>query len=401
MSIASPLSEREPAEEMRLHALEKLGMFGTGPEERFDRISALAQGLFGVRFATITLVGRDQQWYLSTQGIALTTVPRDESFCEVTVREREIVVVEDMSRDERFADSAFVTGPPHIRFYAGCPLEATDGQVVGTLCLMDDRPRAFPPTDRNALRELGLWVQNELNRSAELDRAAEVQRGLLPRRDRLDVPGYELAAACLPSRAVGGDLVDYYFAPDGDVVITLGDVMGKGIGAAIMMATVRAAMRAAGRLNGPAEAVRQAAATLDEDLQKTRTIVTLCHIRITPGTGEMTVADAGHGLCVVIRDGEILSPPGAGGLPLGVVPDDRWPESSGRLLTGDTVVAFSDGLLDLFGSIEDAFADVLRVVSASPDAYSVVEYFETLARRHPVSDDVTLFVLRKIGLTGG
>jgi Stage II sporulation protein E (SpoIIE)/GAF domain len=378
-----------------MRAPDGLSLFGTAPEERFDRITSLAKGLLRVTMATIVLAGRDHRW--SAQGLSPLPVRREDSFFDHPVRTGQPLVVADMAADPRFAGHPFVAGAPHIRCFAGYPLAAGGGQLVGTLCVMDAEPRAFSDADRTALQELAAWAAKEINRSAELDRAAEVQRGLLPRRDRLELPGYELAAACLPSRAVGGDLVDYYLAPDGDLVVTLGDVMGKGIGAAIMMATVRAAMRAAGRLCPPAEAVRRGAATLEEDLRKTNTLVTLCHLRVTPDTGGFRYSDAGHGLCLLVRAGVTLPRPGRGGLPLGVRSDDSWPEFAGRLLPGDTLVAFSDGLLDLYDSIDAALEAVRRAAAGSSGARAIVERVEALARRYPLADDVTMFALRRTG----
>ena len=392
---ARPQGSRREQEDARLLALDGLGLTGTGPEERFDRVTSMAQSLLRVPMATITLVGREGRWHKSAQGIRPTPTPRDDSIHDYPVHSREVLVVEDMTLDERFAGRSFAAGSTPIRFFAGHPLQAPDGQVVGTLSLMDARPREFTAAERDTFDELALWAQNELNRCAELDRAAVVQRGLLPRRAGLDVPRYELAAACLPSRTVGGDLLDYYFAPDGDVVITLGDVMGKGIGAAIMMATVRAAMRSAGRLNTPSEAVHQAAVALEEDLRRTTTIVTLCHLRFRPSSGRISFADAGHGMCLLVRDGKILPRPGSGGLPLGAGTGDGYPECVGRLDPGDTLVAFSDGLLDLYDSVDAAFAQVCRVAAQSPDARSIVDHFEERTRQAQPADDVTLFALRR------
>jgi len=107
---------------------------------------------------------------------------------------------------------------PHVRFYAGHPLVSATGHAVGTLCLFDVQPRTFSAVDRKMLTELGGWVETELNHSQEMERAAEVQRALVPRPGAVHVPGYKIEGTCLPARSVGGDLVDWFVAPDGDVV---------------------------------------------------------------------------------------------------------------------------------------------------------------------------------------
>ena len=182
---------------------------------------------------------------------------------------------------------------PHVRFYAGHPLVSATGHAVGTLCLYNARPRTFSAADRQMLTELGGWVETELNHSQEMERAAEVQRALMPRAGAVDVPGYKIEGTCLPARSVGGDLVDWFVAPDGDVVVTLGDVMGKGIGAALMAATVRSTLRTSARLFSPGAAIRETALALDDDLQSTGTLVTLCLGRLTPATARCGGATPG------------------------------------------------------------------------------------------------------------
>jgi serine phosphatase RsbU (regulator of sigma subunit) len=396
VSIAPSLGVTWEAENARVRALEELGVLGTAPEERFDRITRMAQRMFGVQSVMITLITHDRQWYKSAQGTGVTSASRTDAFCNHTIRQPNTLVVEDATADPRFARNPYVTGEPGVRFYAGHPIEAPGGHRVGTLCLVDARARTFDHRERAQLQHLASWVQTELQSTAEMDRAAEVQRGLHPHATALVVPGYQLAGVCLASRTVGGDLLDWYYAPDGDVVVTLGDVMGKGMGAAIMMATVRGAMRAAGRLHPPAEAVRQAAATLEEDLQETGTLVTMCHARVTPATGVLAFADAGHGLCLLIgADGTVYRSAG-GGLPLGVSPDERWPQLGSVLGPGDTLVSFSDGLLDLYDdTVETAVDEVVRVTRRSHHASAVVDHFAGLARASHLTDDVTLFALRR------
>lgn len=386
-------------ETARMRAVDGLGLLGTPPEERFDRITRLACALFDVPMSAVMLMGRDHQWCKAATGLDGLdggSIPREETLCDHTIRENRMVVVEDLTRDARFAANRYVREPPHLRFYAGLPLAAPNGQPVGTLCLFGDRPRTLAEPEQSTLRELGRWAQSEFNQVVELDRAAEIQRGLLPDRAGLRVPGHELAVLCVPSRTVGGDLVDYYLTPDGHLVLTLGDVMGKGIGASIMMATVRAALRTTSRRLPPAEAVAAAAATLDEDLQRTGTLVTLYHSRFDLTDGSAEFVDAGHGLCLKVTGGSVVEQsPRLGGLPLGVRTGDSWVGHHSQLLPGDALVAFSDGLLDLFPDLDSAFDEIVRVVTTAPDAAAVVAHFEALARSVAVSDDVAMIVLRK------
>lgn len=394
MTSLVPVEDRLNA--ARVRALVDLGLWGSAPEERFDRITRAAQQLFDVDVALLTLVAHDRLWLKSAQGMPLGSGPRAGSFCDQTIRDSATMVVSDAAVDPRFATQPFVVGVPHVRFYAGHPLHVPGGHRVGTLCVVDPRPREFSARERAQLEVLAEWAQEELLNATELDRAAEVQRGLQPHAGPMVALGHDLAGACFPSRAVGGDLLDWQPQPDGDLVVTVADVMGKGMGAAIVMATVRATMRAAGRLGGPAVALRNAAESLDEDLQTTGTIVTLCQARITPSTGDVVIGDAGHGLCVVARargGHELLR---AGGLPLGVLADEIWPEQQLRLAAEDTLIIFSDGLLEMYDDeIATAVGEVLRVCRASPDTRTLVDHFATLARGSVLTDDVTIAAYRQ------
>jgi serine phosphatase RsbU (regulator of sigma subunit) len=343
--------------------------------------------------AYVALMDRDRNWLKSAQGLDVREVPREIAFCNTTIQQRETFVVPDAVEDVRFRDNPLVTGDPGIRFYAGHPLEAAGGERVGTLCLIDDRPREFGEAERQLLEDLALWVQKEMTLSEELDRAAEVQRALLPRRLPI-LEGYDLAARCIPSRAVGGDFYDWYSVPGG-LELTVADVMGKGMGAAILMATVRAVLRSAARRDDVAAAVAHAAVTLEPDLDETGTFVTLLHGRLDAGTGDFRYADAGHGLTLVVRaDGEAERPL-TPGLPLGALAGEQWQESLVHLDPGDTLLVFSDGVLDLYDGSLEGLDDFVAIARAAEGAQDIVDHISALARRSAPPDDVTLVAIRR------
>ncbi|MEA2317108.1 MAG: hypothetical protein QOD44_1297, partial [Solirubrobacteraceae bacterium] len=115
--------------------------------------------------AYVALMDRDRNWLKSAQGLDVREVPREIAFCNTTIQQRETFVVPDAVEDVRFRDNPLVTGAPGIRFYAGHPLEAVGGERVGTLCLIDDRPREFGEAERQLLEDLALWVQKGMTRS--------------------------------------------------------------------------------------------------------------------------------------------------------------------------------------------------------------------------------------------
>ena len=162
--ITAPLPQNE---KQRLKALRDLVILDTAPEERFDRISAFAAQEFGVPMALVSLVDQDRQWFKSNFGLDACETARDISFCGHAVAQSEPLVIHDALEDPRFADNPLVTGHPHVRFYAGAGLRLPYGQVVGTLCIMDRRPRTFDRLDVAILCGLRDLVVEELFRREE------------------------------------------------------------------------------------------------------------------------------------------------------------------------------------------------------------------------------------------
>lgn len=156
---------RRPDDELqRLMALRSLAILDTDPEERFDRITRIAVGAFSVPVALVSLIDENRQWFKSTCGFPGGETSRDVSFCAHAILNREVMVVPDALLDDRFADSPVVAGGPRVRFYAGCPLTLDDGACVGTLCLVDIRPRELDAPAIRMLEDLARLVVQELQR---------------------------------------------------------------------------------------------------------------------------------------------------------------------------------------------------------------------------------------------
>jgi diguanylate cyclase (GGDEF)-like protein/PAS domain S-box-containing protein len=147
----------------RLATLRGLNIMDTPPEERFDRLTRLAQHLFTVPIALVSLIDSNRQWFKSCQGLNVNETPRNISFCGHAILNDQTLIIADASLDPRFADNPLVTGAPNIRFYAGQPLSAADGRKMGTLCIIDIKPHHFSQIERNSLRDLATWVEKELN----------------------------------------------------------------------------------------------------------------------------------------------------------------------------------------------------------------------------------------------
>lgn len=149
-------------EENRLNALHSLNVLDTPPEERFDRLTRLAKRMFDVPIALVSLVDDDRQWFKSCIGLSVSETPRDISFCGHTILGNDIFIIPDTHTDERFADNPLVLNDPFIRFYAGCPLRHLDGSMLGTLCIIDQKPRNINEEDLDALSDLAELAAREL-----------------------------------------------------------------------------------------------------------------------------------------------------------------------------------------------------------------------------------------------
>lgn len=154
----TPANEKE-----RIKALRELQILDTEPEERFDRITRMARRVFDVPIALVSLVDENRQWFKSKQGLDASETPRDISFCGHAILGNEIFVIEDAVEDIRFTDNPLVTGEPHIRFYAGMPLRYLNGSKLGTLCIIDRKPRVFDDSDYEMLRDLAEMAESEIN----------------------------------------------------------------------------------------------------------------------------------------------------------------------------------------------------------------------------------------------
>ena len=157
--LNAPIPANESA---RLQALRELLILDTPPEQRFDRIIEFARDEFEMPTVLLSLVDSERQWFKSCVGLEAQETPRDISFCGHAILQPDVLVIEDARLDPRFADNPLVTGPPHIRFYAGAPLELAPDVRVGTLCLISPEPRVFDATDRAILATLRDVVVEEL-----------------------------------------------------------------------------------------------------------------------------------------------------------------------------------------------------------------------------------------------
>ncbi|KAI0346588.1 hypothetical protein BDW22DRAFT_1323176 [Trametopsis cervina] len=160
------LAPPNPPDELeRRRALYKFNIWNTGHDMNFDRIAHLVKLVFNTRSVVISLIDGTEEFFKSESGFAVQNMPRSSSLDAHAILQRddEPTVILDAQDDWRFARNPLVTGPPHIRFYAGCPLRTQDGHNIGTLSIMDDNPRReFNPRQRHTLKEFAQIAMREL-----------------------------------------------------------------------------------------------------------------------------------------------------------------------------------------------------------------------------------------------
>jgi sigma-B regulation protein RsbU (phosphoserine phosphatase) len=380
------------AEERRLEASAASVQRRTPPEERIDRIIRMAKELFGVPIAEVNLVGKTVSFTKAPEVRRGSPVERSDAFDSVTMASSVAVVVTDASLDPRFAGRATVEGENEIRFYAGRRLTIGQGERVGTICLVDTDPREFSDDQIVLLDELAQWVERELKEDLNRQRAGQVQHSLLPASpDRR--AGVEVAGLSIPYHHVGGDF--HSWSHDGSMVnVALADVMGKGVGAAIVAATVRATVNALGS-GAPADILRRANELLISDFAATGTFATAFLARLDLTTGELEFADAGHGLSILVRSDGSHERLVSTGLPLGIAADVEFPPGTVELGNGDTLVTFTDGLLDLLDGTLESILPIVDIALDSSGAVEIVDRIAALCRTLRPTDDVTVVAVTR------
>ena len=169
-----------PNEVERLESLRRYNILDTPPEESFDRITALAARVFDVPIALVSFVDQFRAWFKSCYGFDSREISRESTMCSFAVLSDEVLVIPDTRKDPRFACKPFSLSEPGIRFYAGAPLIAHDGLNLGTLCLVDSKPRNELSTEQKAtLADLAAMVVDELELRLAASKIAQMDTALI------------------------------------------------------------------------------------------------------------------------------------------------------------------------------------------------------------------------------
>ncbi|WP_426235373.1 diguanylate cyclase [Pararhizobium sp. DWP1-1-3] len=232
----------------RLAALDAFDLLDTPRDEGLDRVVGLIKEIFTVEIGIVSLIDAHRQWYKSCSGLSAEEVPREDTFCRYVVDIEEPLVVQDATKDQRFAQHPAVTGESHIWFYAGVPLKTKEGHTIGTVCAIDRQPRSFSRRDLKILTELAGVAMDRISllQSAATD-------GLT---DALTRRAFKQEADQLISLALRHRHDVSCIVLDVDHFKTVNDTHGHAAGDAVLKsvaATCKAALRAGdlfGRLGG-------------------------------------------------------------------------------------------------------------------------------------------------------
>ncbi|MFF4490701.1 PP2C family protein-serine/threonine phosphatase [Streptomyces sp. NPDC001544] len=406
-SATEPVPERRPelvldedAEANRIAAVRRYDILDTPPDGAFDRVAAMAARLFDVPVATVSIVDADRIWFKAAHGLeGVRQIGRDPGLCDSAVLRDDALVIPDTLLDPVAMGNPLVAGEMGVRFYAAAPIVTRDGHRLGTVNVLDTKPRAITADDTAVLTDLAAIVMDEMelrlsalralrheqqqreaqSRHAEAEReraeeeraareqaekdkaaiaafASTLQRTLLPPA-LPTVPGLELACHYSTASAydVGGDFYDIFPLGDGRWAFFLGDVCGKGAEAATVTALARHTLRAAAQIDPDPVAVLTALnMVLLTDVTAGSRFCTAVFGVLSPdetGAFTVTVATGGHPPAYRLgRDDtgatRVRAVRPQGGMLIGAFPDAQFAEVTFDLSPGEALLLYTDGLIE-------------------------------------------------------
>jgi sigma-B regulation protein RsbU (phosphoserine phosphatase) len=372
----------------RIESLKRLNILDTPPEERFDKITHLAAAIFDVPIAYISLVDANRQWFKSRQGIDVCQTSRDISFCSHTVREQDLLVIQDTHKDERFWDNPMVTGKPYARFYAGHPLRSPEGLIVGTLCIMGPEPRFFSDKDREIMKLLAglveralvivdqieihhqlLDIKNHLLQAQQIvldqvKEAGDYLRSMLP--SPTSENGVSIDWFFQPSSQLGGDALGYRWLNDDVLVIYLLDVSGHGVGSALLAASILDYLRTSDfeQMCQPSSVFSHLNGLFPMSMHQNK-FFTIWYGVYFKSQRTLRYSSAGHPPAILLDHQDRPELLGQSQLMIGAFPGVRWQTSESKIQHGHKLTLISDGVYESInhegtrGTVEE-FAEFLQ-----------------------------------------
>lgn len=415
------------SDQRRLAAVAATGLLDTGPEREFDDLARLAGAVTGCARAFITLVDDRRSFWKSCVGVDIQQIAgrqnaARESFCYFLVGlEGAPFAVADAATDPRTSDHPSVA-PMKIGAWAGYPILAPGGEVVGSMCVIDENPHPWQPAELATLATLARAVSNEINLRTSLEntRAALTTSNQLARslQDSLlppalpSIPGLDAAASYLPAAggsAVVGDFYDLFQARGPWWCTVMGDVCGKGTEAAKVTALARYTLRAQATEHlSPATVLDNLNTALLEQRKGERFLTAAYATFRTTATGVSgRLCTAGHPPALILRADGRVQRTGRRGSLLGVLPQVALTDVRFRLAPGDTLLLYTDGAPEarprpiVPGGPRPVFGDQALATALAAchgmDAAGTVRHIGRVLAAHTgdwASDDTALLALR-------
>jgi sigma-B regulation protein RsbU (phosphoserine phosphatase) len=403
-------------EAQRLAAVRRYEVLDTPPDGAFERITALAARLFDVPISIVSIVDADRIWFKSHHGVDVPEIDREPGLCASAVLQSGPWLVNDARNDPRTLANPLVAGELGLQFYAGVPLTTHDGYNLGTLCIIDQRPRQLSEAQVASLTDLAQVVMDELElrlaarRTVELEsqlrRSAEqvartLQQSLLPARVPA-VAGLDIAARCHVANTdqVGGDFYDVVPDADGGCAVVVGDVCGKGTSAAALTGTARWVLRATvAEPWTPARALARLNAVLVRAQEQPGDYCTAALVRVDPvrdGRTTVTVGLAGHPHPLIVRTDGTVEALGRTSPVVGWTLDAEYTDVAVPMTSGDLLVLFTDGTLEVVaghGATDDREVRALLAPLAGQEAEAVARALDDALGAVPLQDDAAFVVV--------
>lgn len=423
-------------EAARMEAVRRYDILDTPPDGAFDRIASMAARLFKVPVASVTIVDEDRIWFKAVHGLeGVSEIGREPGLCGSAILSGETLVIPDTLTDPVAFNNGLVTGPMGVRFYAAAPITTRDGHRLGTVNILDTKPRLITEDDTATLADLAAIVldelevrlsalealrveqerrreQEEARERAERDKSAietfasTLQRTLLPPALPV-VPGLELAChyATASPQNVGGDFYDVFPLGGKRWAFFLGDVCGKGPEAAALTSLTRYTLRAAALIDSDPDVVLTSlnTALLLDPAVATRFCTAVFGV-LEPHEKNgftVTVATGGHPPAYHLRSfGAVEAVQPKGGMLIGALAEAHFASRSIHLAPGEGLFLYTDGLTEArtLGGEMIGEAGLTRFLSARTAPVSAAAVIEDTiglldAIPHGAGDDVALLAL--------
>lgn len=403
-------------EAQRLAAVRRYEVLDTPPDGAFERITSLAARLFDVPISIVSIVDADRIWFKSHHGVDAEEVDREPGLCASAVLQSGPWLVNDARNDPRTLANPLVAGELGLQFYAGVPLTTHDGYNLGTLCIIDQQPRELTDAQVASLSDLAQVVMDELElrlaarRTVELEsqlrRGAEdiartLQHSLLPARIP-EIRGLDIAARYHVANAdqVGGDFYDVVPDAAGGCAIVVGDACGKGTAAAALTGTARWVLRATVTETWtPAGALARLNTVMVRAHDADGDYCTAALVAVAPvreGQTTVTVGLAGHPHPLLVRADGSIERVGHTSPVVGWTLEASYREIATAMRSGDLLVLFTDGTLEVVaghGATDDQQVRALLAPLAGRPADDVARALDEVLGAATLRDDAAFVVV--------